>query len=81
MFMRIETNAPLPGHSERRTLFHETSDVVAQKTRAALDAGLSIILCVGETLAEREAGETAKVVEAQLEPVIAALKAEEWRSG
>ena len=67
------------GHSERRTLFHETSQEVAQKTRAALDAGLSIILCVGETLAQREAGETLKVVQEQLEPVVAALKPEEWR--
>ncbi|KAH8103347.1 Triosephosphate isomerase [Cristinia sonorae] len=66
------------GHSERRTLFHETSVDVAQKTRAAIDAGLSVILCVGETLAQREAGETAKVVQEQLDPVIAALKPQEW---
>ncbi|KAJ7587076.1 Triosephosphate isomerase [Mycena floridula] len=46
------------GHSERRTLFHETSETVAQKTRAALDAGLSVILCIGETLQERESGQT-----------------------
>lgn len=76
-FINISPNTP--GHSERRTLFHETSQEVAQKTRAALDAGLSVILCVGETLAQREAGETAKVVEEQLEPVIAALKPEDWR--
>jgi len=63
------------GHSERRTLFHESSAIVAQKTRAALDAGLSVILCVGETLEEREAGTTGAVVAAQLDPVIADLKA------
>ncbi|KAI0674215.1 triose phosphate isomerase [Trametes maxima] len=61
------------GHSERRTLFHETSALVADKTRAALDAGLRVILCVGETLAEREANRTKAVVEAQLAPVVAAL--------
>ena len=67
------------GHSERRTLFHETSDLIAQKTRAALDEGLSVILCVGETLAEREANQTAQVVQAQLKPVVDALKAEDWK--
>ncbi|KAJ3759392.1 Triosephosphate isomerase [Lentinula raphanica] len=66
------------GHSERRTLFHETSDFIAQKTRAALDKGLSIILCIGETLKEREAGETAKVCEEQLKPVVALLKESDW---
>ncbi|KAK1229439.1 triosephosphate isomerase [Marasmius sp. AFHP31] len=66
------------GHSERRTLLHESSEFVAQKTRAALDHGLSIILCIGETLQEREAGETAKVCEAQLKPVVEALKESDW---
>ncbi|KAI0826701.1 triose phosphate isomerase [Trametes gibbosa] len=66
------------GHSERRTLFHETSALVADKTRAAIDAGLRVILCVGETLEEREAGRTKAVVEAQLQPVVAALAAADW---
>ncbi|KAI0683270.1 Triosephosphate isomerase [Cytidiella melzeri] len=67
------------GHSERRTLFHETSDFVAQKTRVALDTGLSVILCVGETLSEREANQTAEVVQAQLKPVVDLLKPEDWK--
>lgn len=67
------------GHSERRTIFNETSDVVAQKTRAALDAGLSVILCVGETLKEREANQTKQVVEDQLKPVVDILKENDWR--
>ncbi|KAH9950706.1 Triosephosphate isomerase [Amylocystis lapponica] len=66
------------GHSERRTLFHETSELVAQKTQAALQAGLSVILCVGETLQEREANQTAQVVESQLAPVVAALAESDW---
>ncbi|KAL0575423.1 triosephosphate isomerase [Marasmius crinis-equi] len=66
------------GHSERRTILHESSELVAQKTRAALDAGLSIILCIGETLQQREAGETAKVCEDQLKPVVEALKEGDW---
>jgi len=49
------------GHSERRTLFHETSELVAKKTRAAIDTGLKVILCIGETLQEREAGKTKEV--------------------
>jgi triosephosphate isomerase (TIM) len=67
------------GHSERRTLFNEDSACVALKTRSAIDASLSVILCVGETLQQREAGETAKVVETQLAPVISTIKESEWR--
>jgi len=66
------------GHSERRTLFHETSELVAQKTKAAIDETLSVILCVGETLEQREAGKTAEVVESQLDPVIKVLSEQEW---
>lgn len=67
------------GHSERRTIFGESSEFVAQKTRAALDSGLKVILCIGETLQQREANETGAVNEAQLKPVIAALKPEDWK--
>ncbi|OCH89454.1 Triosephosphate isomerase [Obba rivulosa] len=66
------------GHSERRTLFHESSELVAQKTKAALDAGLAVILCVGETLEEREQGRTAQVVEAQLQPVVQVVGEKDW---
>jgi triosephosphate isomerase len=54
------------GHSERRQLFHETDDGVSQKTKAAIEAEIRPIVCVGETLAEREAGETLAVVERQM---------------
>lgn len=54
------------GHSERRTLFNETNASVNEKVRSAISAGLTPILCVGETLEEREAGRTEPVVEAQL---------------
>lgn len=67
------------GHSERRTLFHETSELVAEKTKAAIDSGLTVILCVGETLEQREAGMTAKVVEAQLGEVVKVLKEGDWK--
>lgn len=69
----------ISGHSERRTLFHESSEIVAQKTRAALDAGVSVILCIGETLAEREAAETAAVCQKQLAAVVPLLKESDWR--
>jgi triosephosphate isomerase len=54
------------GHSERRTLFGESSAQVADKMAAALAAGLEPILCIGETLDEREAGSTEQVVSEQL---------------
>ena len=60
------------GHSERRALYGESSQTVAAKFMAALNAGLTPILCVGETLAEREAGITGNVVTEQLDAVIAA---------
>jgi len=66
------------GHSERRTLFGETSELVASKTKAAIDVGLTVILCVGETLEEREGEKTVEVVEAQLKAVVDVLKEESW---
>ncbi|MBL8486134.1 MAG: triose-phosphate isomerase [Rhodocyclaceae bacterium] len=59
------------GHSERRTLHGESDQLVAEKFAAALGSGLTPILCVGETLAEREAGVTDSVVTRQLEAVLA----------
>jgi triosephosphate isomerase len=61
------------GHSERRHHFGETDAFVAHKAMAALGAGLSPIVCVGETLAEREAGSTLAVVERQLRAFLAIL--------
>ncbi len=59
------------GHSERRTLFGETDEVVAKKFAQASKAGLKPLLCIGETLAERETGQTEVVVKRQLDSVIA----------
>ncbi len=60
------------GHSERRTNHGETDEVVAAKARAAHAAGLSAIVCLGETLAEREAGGTLEVVGRQLDASVPA---------
>lgn len=61
------------GHSERRALHGETDSEVARKAKAALGHGLTPIVCVGETLAQREAGETEAVVKRQLSAVIHGL--------
>jgi triosephosphate isomerase len=63
----------LIGHSERRQLFNESNEVVVQKMKMALESKLLPVLCVGETLAEREAGNTLKVVLGQLDAVIAGV--------
>jgi triosephosphate isomerase len=63
------------GHSERRQYFAETDEFVAKKTAAALKAGLRPIVCIGETLAEREANKTLEVVFRQLDAVTAELRA------
>ncbi|NHZ90348.1 triose-phosphate isomerase [Massilia sp. CCM 8733] len=58
------------GHSERRAYHGENSELVAKKAVAVLDAGMTPIVCVGETLAEREAGQTVAVVASQLGAVL-----------
>ena len=54
------------GHSERRRYFGETDEIVNRKVKAALAAGLKVIMCLGETIEQREAGETMSVLERQL---------------
>jgi triosephosphate isomerase len=58
------------GHSERRALYGETNDIVATKFQAAQSAGLTPIVCVGETLEQREAGQTRAVISAQVTAVM-----------
>jgi triosephosphate isomerase (TIM) len=62
--------AALVGHSERRHLFGETDEETGRKVAAALTAGLLPVLCVGETMAQRDAGETLAVVTRQLEAAL-----------
>ena len=59
----------LTGHSERRTIIKESDEFIAEKTKFALDSGLSVILCIGETLEERKSGVTLDVCARQLDAV------------
>jgi triosephosphate isomerase len=67
------------GHSERRSIFGESDEMVAQKFDAAIKRGLTPILCVGETLKEREGGVTETVVARQLDAVLGASGAADLR--
>jgi len=73
MVRELGARYAIVGHSERRSYHGETDQVVADKAKAALAAGLTPIVCVGETLAERESGATEAVVGRQLRAVIDAL--------
>lgn len=68
------------GHSERRQYFGETNETVNKKTKAAFNAGLIPVVCVGETLEEREKDITFKVIETQIRGGLANLTAEEAAS-
>ncbi|MCA8938406.1 MAG: triose-phosphate isomerase, partial [Planctomycetes bacterium] len=63
----VGVRSVLIGHSERRTFAHEDNELLSKKVLAAIQQGLDVIFCVGESSDQREAGETAAVVTAQLE--------------
>ncbi|MFN2389042.1 MAG: triose-phosphate isomerase [Actinomycetota bacterium] len=80
MLRSLNVTYVILGHSERREMFGETDERVRAKVRAALDAGLTPIVCCGETDAEREAGETRAKVERQIVAATAGCTPDEVRS-
>jgi triosephosphate isomerase (TIM) len=78
MLIEIGCRAVIIGHSERRQFFGETDESVHRKTKAALEAGLTPIVCVGELLSEREGNLTEAVLKRQFEGGLTALTAAEF---
>jgi triosephosphate isomerase len=69
MLLELGVTGALVGHSERRQYFGDTDETVARRTRAALEAGLRVVACVGESEEEREAGQTEFVLRLQVEAI------------
>jgi triosephosphate isomerase len=78
LVMEAGARAALIGHSERRHLFGETDEQVGRKVAAVLKAGITPMVCVGETLAEREAGRTEQVIVRQVDAVLERVPSGEW---
>ena len=70
MLKDVSVSYVIVGHSERRSLYSETSVVIAEKVKSVLEAGLTPILCIGESEAQRVAEQTNEILASQLQPVI-----------
>ena len=77
MLSELGVRGAIVGHSERRQYFGETDETVVRRTAAALERGLRVIACVGESLEEREAGQTELVLRVQVEAIADAAGAHE----
>ncbi|HDG97363.1 MAG TPA: triose-phosphate isomerase [Desulfobacterales bacterium] len=73
MLMEVGCTHVILGHSERRHVFRETDDMIDKKVKKAFELGLTPILCIGETLEEREAGKTFHILEKQLSCSLATI--------
>ena len=80
MLVQAGATHAIVGHSERRHLFGDTDESVNRKTRAALDAGLTPIVCVGETLEERDGGQTLQVLARQTDRGLNGLSSDQVAS-
>ena len=77
MLARLDVSYVLAGHSERRAVFGETDEVINKKVQAIIKHGMRPIVCVGETLEEREAGRAIEVVTEQLRGSLAGIKVDD----
>ena len=80
MLAKLDVDYVIVGHSERRALFGETDEIVAAKAAAVYANGMQPIVCVGETLEERETGEAENVVERQVRGSLASLKKDHFET-
>ncbi|MBE6623443.1 MAG: triose-phosphate isomerase [Ruminococcaceae bacterium] len=79
MLLELGVNYVIIGHSERRQYFGETDDTVNLRVKAAVNAGLTVILCIGELLGEREDGITAEILSMQTKKALKGLTAEQMK--
>ena len=80
MLMDLGVKYVITGHSERRQYFAETDETVNKRTKAALAAGLTVIVCVGESLAQREQGVTEELVRMQVKIALNGVTADELKN-
>ncbi|KAG8223978.1 hypothetical protein J437_LFUL005591, partial [Ladona fulva] len=78
MILDVGADWVILGHSERRNVFGETDELIAEKVKFALESGLSVIACIGEKLEERESGRTEEVVFRQMAAFVKALGSASW---
>ena len=78
MLTAVGATHAIIGHSERRQYFNETDETVLKRTQAAIEFGLSPIVCVGELLADRESGNTATILSGQFQKGIAGLSEQQF---
>ena len=78
MLKDLDVSWSLVGHSERRNCFHESNEICAKKAQNALQVGMSIFFCVGESVKDKESGNTLQVCIEQLSPLLKLVNLEQW---
>ena len=80
LLRQMNVNIVLIGHSERREIFADHADKLQKKIKNALNSGLTVIYCVGESLSQRESGEAEKVVLQQIHDLAQAVTEQQWQN-